>query len=90
LAKEEGNIEDIIDSGEVEDFEVNPLEVEELFLEPNVSDDYNIVWEDPEEDEIKEFLCEKHDFSESRITTGIERLRKGVSERTQESLEKWA
>lgn len=90
LAKEQGNIKDIIDSGEVEGFEVDPLEVEKLFLEPNVSDDYIINWEDPREEEIKEFLCEKHDFSESRIATGIERLRKGTKERAQESLEKWA
>lgn len=90
LVKEEGTLENIVESEDVKDFEIDPFEVENLFLEPKVSDDYDIAWGDPDEEEIKEFLCEKHDFSESRIGTGLDRLRKGASERAQESLEKWA
>ncbi len=89
LAKEHENIKKIIETEIDEDFEVDPLEVEKLFLEPKVTDNYKIEWNDPDLDKIKEFLCEKHDFSESRIKTGIEKLEKGAGERAQESLEKW-
>lgn len=90
LVKERGNIEDIAGTEEAEDFDVDPLKVEKLFLEPKVTDDYEIEWRDPQPKKIKEFLCEKHDFSESRIDTGIERLERGAGKRAQESLEKWA
>lgn len=90
LVKKNGSLEEIADMEIFEKFDVDPFEVEEIFLEPNVTDDYKINWEDPDPNEIKEFLCEKHDFSESRIRTGIERLERGASERAQESLEKWA
>lgn len=90
LVREEGSLESIIKSEVGEKFEIDPREVERLFLEPNVTEDYRIEWKDPDPEGIKEFLCERHDFSESRIETGIERLRKGAGERAQESLEKWA
>lgn len=89
LAEEGGNLERIIEMEVGDKFEVDPLEIERIFLEPNVTDDYEIAWEDPESEEIKEFLCDEHDFSESRIGTGIDRLKKGADERAQESLEKW-
>ncbi len=89
LVKEHGGI-DKIEKELDDDFEVDPVEVENLFLEPNITEDYEIEWEDPDPESIKEFLCEKHDFSESRINTGIERIEKGAGERAQESLEKWS
>lgn len=90
LAQENGNLEKISELEVAEKFDVDPSEVEKIFTEPDVTDDYEIEWEEPEPGEIKEFLCEKHDFSESRIDTSIERLQKGASVRAQESLEKWA
>ncbi|MFW5932690.1 MAG: flap endonuclease-1 [Candidatus Hadarchaeota archaeon] len=90
LVKKIGGIDKIVESGEIESLSVNPLEVENLFMTPEVTDDYNIEWMDPKPEKIKEFLCEKHDFSESRIDTGIEKLKKGSEKRAQVSLEKWA
>ena len=90
LAQEHGGLKEILETEVGEEFEIDPLEVEKLFLEPSITDDYEIEWKDPDIEKIKEFLCEKHDFSESRIETGIERLEKGAGERAQESLEKWS
>lgn len=89
LVKKEGSLENIMETEIGDKFEVDPLEIERIFLKPNVTDDYEIVWGDSRPEEIKEFLCDNHDFSESRIDTGIERLQKGADERAQESLEKW-
>ncbi|MBS3815587.1 MAG: flap endonuclease-1 [Hadesarchaea archaeon] len=90
LVHEHGSIKDIINSEENLDFEVDPLEVEEIFFKPDTTDDYEFSFEKPDPDGIKKFLCDKYDFSESRINSGIEKLEKGVSKRAQESLEKWA
>ncbi len=45
-----------------------------LFLNPKVSDNYNISFKKPEKDKILEILCDKYDFSELRVEKGIERM----------------
>ena len=89
LVKEHGSIKRIARTELGEKFEVDPLEVREIFLKPNVSSKYGLKWRDPDPERIKEFLCEEHDFSESRVQTGIEKFLKGQKEKEQVSLEKW-
>lgn len=88
LIKERGSIHALM--GELGDrFDVDPLEVREIFLKPAVTPDYELRWKDPDPEKIRRFLCDEYDFSESRVQTGIEKLLKGRSERKQMSLEKW-
>ena len=89
LVKEQGSIKQIAKTELGEKFEVDPLEVREIFLKPNVTGKYKLEWSDPDPEGIMEFLCQEHDFSESRVQTGIDRLLKGQREREQVSLEKW-
>jgi len=89
LVKKHGTIKEIMQTELGDKFEVDPLEVREIFLEPNVSKNYKLSWEEPDPKKIIEFLCEGHDFSESRVQTGIERLLKGLRERKQVKLEQW-
>jgi len=89
LVKEQGSIKQIAKTELGEKFEVDPLEVREIFLKPNVTSKYKLEWSDPDPEGIMEFLCREHDFSESRVQTGIDRLLKGQREREQVSLEKW-
>jgi flap endonuclease-1 len=89
LVKEHGSIKQITKTELGEKFEVDPLEVREIFLKPNITRKYKLKWGGPDPEGIKEFLCEEHDFSESRVQTGIDRLLKGQREREQVSLEKW-
>lgn len=89
LIKEQGSIKQIAKTELGEKFEVDPLEVREIFLKPNVTGKYKLEWSDPDPEGIKEFLCREHDFSESRVQTGIDRLLKGQREQEQVSLEKW-
>jgi flap endonuclease-1 len=70
-------------------FEVDPLDVEQIFLKPNVTSDYKIKWEEPDPERIKHFLCDEYDFSESRVQSGIDRLTRGQEEKKQASLERW-
>ncbi len=89
LVKEQGSIEQIAKTELGEKFEIDPLKAREIFLKPNITGEYKLEWSDPDPEGIKEFLCREHDFSESRVQTGIDRLLKGQREREQVSLEKW-
>lgn len=89
LVKEQGSLKQIAETELGKKFEVDPFEVREIFLKPNITGKYKLEWGDPNPEGIKEFLCREHDFSESRVQTGIDRLLKGQREREQVSLEKW-
>jgi flap endonuclease-1 len=89
LIKRHGSIEEILKTEVSEKFEVDPLEVKKIFLEPDITDDYEISWSDPDPEKIKRFLCDEHDFSETRVETGIGKLMEGKAKRDQVSLEKW-
>lgn len=89
LVKKQGSIEKIAGTELGEKFDVDPLEVREIFLKPNVTDKYKLRWGEPDPEGIKRFLCDEHDFSESRVQTGIDRLTKEKGERGQAKLEKW-
>jgi len=89
LVREHVSIKQLMKTELWEKFEVDPLEVRDIFLKPNVTAEYELKWGDPDPEGIKEFLCGEHDFSESRVQTGIDRLLKGQREREQVSLEKW-
>ncbi len=89
LVKKEGSIEKIAKTELGEQFDVDPLEVREIFLKPNVTDKYKLGWEEPDPEGIKRFLCDEHDFSESRVQIGVDKLTKEQAGRGQASLEKW-
>ncbi|OUJ19427.1 5'-3' exonuclease FEN1 [Methanonatronarchaeum thermophilum] len=66
---------------EVKDIEIeNYSEIREIFIEPEVTDEYDINPSDIEWDGVVEFLCEERDFSEDRVVKGLDRLEKAVNE----------
>jgi flap endonuclease-1 len=89
LVKKMGSIKEIAGTDLGGKFEVDPLEVREIFLKPNVTDKYEVEWGEPDPEGIKRFLCGEHDFSESRVQTGIDKLLKGREKRGQALIEKW-
>ena len=53
-----------------------------------VTDDYTLEWKDVSKDKLFEILREKHDFSEERILSTVEKLQKNKNKQ-QHSLNKW-
>ncbi len=49
-------------------------EIRKLFLEPKVTDDYNLNWKPADEEKVIEILCDKHQFSEKRIKSSLEKF----------------
>ncbi len=63
-------------------------EIRKFFLNPPVTDDYELRFGNPDEEGIIEFLCEEHDFSRDRVEKAVEKLRSGLKA-SQQTLERW-
>jgi len=76
LIKKHHSIEKLIAEAEIEKIEgiENYEIVRDIFLHPEVNESYEIKWRTPDEEKVKEFLCEEHDFSEERVSKALERI----------------
>jgi flap endonuclease-1 len=54
---------------EIEDYQ----ELRRIFLEFEHTDDYNLIWQSPNEEKVMEFLCEQYDFSRARVEAALKR-----------------
>ena len=89
LIKRHHSIENILSeaaidtSAGIEKYEL----VRELFLHPDVTDSYELKWGTLDAGEIKELLCEVHDFSEERVSKALEKIL--IPKMKQKSIEQW-
>jgi flap endonuclease-1 len=63
-------------------------EIREFFLNPPHTNDYELKWREPDEEEVLRFLCDEHDFSEERVKKAIERI-KSSGFLSQSTLDRW-
>ena len=69
------------------DFDFN--EIRDIFLKPKTTDDYEVKWGLADEKGLVEFLCRRHDFSESRVVNAARELVERQKAFTQQNLSKW-
>ncbi len=71
LVQQHGRIEDM--PAEIRDKvgDVEPLR--RIYLQPKVTDEYQIAFTDPDIDGVIKFLCEERQFSRERVTAALER-----------------
>lgn len=62
-------------------------EIENIFLNPNVTTEYDIVWEEIDSEGLIQFLCEDNDFSEERVKKALSRVNQW--RKNDVRLEKW-
>ncbi len=86
LVKEHGDIFNILDHMKIE-LEVDPDVLRDMFLKHDVLTDYELKWRSPDKNGVIDFLCGDHDFSEDRVSSALEKLKK--LDMNQSSLEKW-
>lgn len=60
----------------------------DLFINPSVTDDYELSWGKPDRAGVIEFLCKKHDFSEERVNKALDRLEANMGG-SQSTLDQW-
>ncbi|MBS7652057.1 MAG: flap endonuclease-1 [Candidatus Bathyarchaeia archaeon] len=90
LIKENGSLEKVLINLHEARFLHPPDEIKELFLNPPVTNDYRLIWRQPDEEGIIKFLCEERDFDEARVMKAIECLKKGYNRMREETtLERW-
>lgn len=69
LIKEYGKIEKALKEIK-SDNKPNQKEIDEIrkiFLEPNVTDDYDLSWSEPDKERVFKILCDQHQFKQDRI-----------------------
>ncbi len=83
LVKEHGTIEEVL---EVIDEEIEGYqEIRDIFLNFEKIDQYDLQWRFPEREEVIDFLCGQHDFSESRVRSTLDKIVKELDRREEES-----
>ena len=90
LIKQYGSLENALKHIPGASFPVDPAEIKEVFLKPQVTDSYEVKWRQPDIENVVNFLCGEHDFSESRVRKAVEKLDKAMKEtKTRTSLDMW-
>jgi len=81
--KKYDNLESVLEEKEAQ---INNYEaIRNIFLDPDVTDDYTIRFKN-ELGDVKVFLCDERDFSEDRVESALERFKNGMDRRKQSSL----
>jgi len=83
LIKEYGSLKALLEEHvvDVSSFPVDPEIIRKRFLNPDVTSDYELVWEEPKVSEVLKFLCYERDFSESRVKNALEQAVKAFREK---------
>ncbi|KYH41355.1 MAG: endonuclease [Candidatus Bathyarchaeota archaeon B63] len=90
LVKKYGTLERVLENIKGAEFPVDPKEIKEFFLRPEVTDDYTLAWRDPDVDGIIDFLCGEKDFSEKRVHRALERAIGGMKKaKARTTLDSW-
>lgn len=91
IIEDHGSLKSALEKGVIEaDPKVDVGAIREIFLNPNITDDYRLEWSEVDVERVKKILCEDHDFSVERVEAALERLKKTKKEvEGQSSLEKW-
>lgn len=71
LIKQHGRIEAM--PAEIQDAVGDVASVRELYLHPNVTDEYRIDFSEPDVDGVVRFLCDERQFSRERVTDALAR-----------------
>ena len=70
--------------------EVDPAEIRNIFLNPEVTKDYRIEWREVDYEGVKRMLCDEHDFSEERVDKALNELKDALQKaKGMTSLDQW-
>lgn len=65
-------------------------EVRQVFLQPEVTDDYRLSWSRLDAEAVRRILCDRHSFSVDRVDSVIARVASAQSARGQSNLDSWS
>jgi flap endonuclease-1 len=90
LIKEHGTLEKALPHLKNAEFPAEPQRIREIFLRPQVTDNYKLEWKEPDAEGVVDFLCREKDFSEDRVRKALEKMQEGTKKlKGKTTLEKW-
>jgi len=90
VIKEHGTLEKALPALKNPEFPVEPQRIREIFLHPKVTDNYPLVWREPDGDGLVEFMCGERDFDEDRVRRALEKMSTGIKKtKGATTLEQW-
>jgi flap endonuclease-1 len=90
LIKKHGSVEDALTELEGAEFTAEPKRIRDIFLNPDVTDNYKLEWKAPDIEGVVEFLCRERDFSEDRVRKALDKMTAGIKEaKSKTTLESW-
>ena len=90
LIKEHGTFAKVLPHVKNNQIQFDPQEIQEIFLNPKITDNYVLQWKDIDIEGVIDFLCRKKDFSEERVNKALIKIQEGskkIKEKT--TLEQW-
>ena len=90
LIKQYGTLENALPQIKNATFPVEPNCIRQIFLHPEITDNYKLEWKQPNVEGIIDFMCREKEFSEDRVRKSVERMLEGSKkQKAKVSLEKW-
>jgi flap endonuclease-1 len=90
LIKEYGTLEKVLPVLKDAAFPAEPQRIRDIFLSPTVTDNYPLVWREPDVDGVVEFMCGERDFDEERVRKALDKMGAGIKKtRSSTTLEQW-
>ncbi len=91
LIKKHGSLEAVLTELPKAEFPHPINEIRELFLHPQITDEYTLDWKKPDTAGILSYLCGEHNFSREKVLSAIEKMDKGFQSATKGAarLDKW-
>ena len=89
LIREHGDLSKAVESMKESPNIDELLKIRELFLNPKVTDDYELIWRKPDPEAIVAFLVNDRDFSEERVRSATDKVSKGWEKSSGATLDKF-
>jgi len=78
LIKQHNTLENAMPHIKTAKFPVEPQRIREIFLNPKITDNYQLKWKEPDIEGAIDFLCRERDFSEDRVQKALEKMITGI------------
>jgi len=78
LVKQHGSLENALPHMKTAEFPVEPQRIREIFLNPKITDNYQLKWKEPDIEGVVDFMCGERDFSEDRVRKALEKMAAGI------------
>ena len=90
LVRQHGSLEKLLPSLKEAEFPAEPRRIREIFLNPKVTNNYELTWKEPDFEGVVDFLCRGRDFSEERVRKALKKMANGQRKaKGKVTLEKW-